>query len=716
MANPVEQELPLVEAPHLAQAAAASQTFEAQLMTPRELGLSHFAELGVTKKMSAADMQVRERAYWGANWVLFLHKSNQAISELVASESKELMDAATRTSPPDGTLPARRLALTFLSRGQTGLGGPDLLNVASHLSHEIGFGCSECSARTCRFTFLAGSDAEAFLRIRRDALPEASRRVELIPPASGVGTVSVAVSWAIRMSSQVVLHTRVAHLPMPSRSNVADLCDAVVSAVSDICSGHNVLLTPGLASNRNGPSTTSFVEHQKKVFSDFQALLLPEPMVTLSEHVNETKAALDFSHDYVRICSRCYSIDHYSASFGLLLHEKGKAEQTKAFLRGLRDAEPSAVFGLRPPQGSYEEQLGLHVLSATAESLPLGTSVSSYSIEMHPGARLDVRNGCSVWKITRCIAPVEMWLARDSFVLPCSRDSAHPRAKELRLPLFELIENAVIATAKFFGTNGTVKKEAKELVKAERKAATVEDKFLATAFGLGLHVDAVRVGDVYDRVSEDAERCDGLCKLLLMAISKVGAHTSVTEALAWIADALPAQDSRVAALEQELHRLQIKDAMETDVREEPPAPPPAAQLDGKVFNKAIACLGLEKSAAGVTLGKAPKEDEADKLLTIACKAHGSKKKDLPAGTVEEAKAAHQGVDQDSLVARVQAIVVTVAGKLASQCVLAVADPGGVRLLRGDETLGLDALFAEVLPKIVYLNQSSGVAHFCAPRA
>ena len=693
------QQLPPVEAPHLAQAALANRVVETAMTTPRKLSLSHVHGVGTVKRMIAIEMQVRERAYIAANAVQFLDHAAQNVVDLLASEAKEVQDAAWRQTPPDGTLPPRRLSLTFLSRGKTSLGGPELLNAASHLASEVPFGCTECSARTCRFAFFAGADAEQFLRQRRDALPEASRRMELIPPADGVGEVSVAVTWATRMQSQTILHTRVCRLPTPSsHGSSADLCDAVVSAVAEVCSHNQVPATSGITAHRNAATPDAFVVNRAKVLANFQALLMPEPTVTLSAHMRDGPP-LDFNHDYVRITSRFLPINHFTTNVGVLLHEKGKAEQTQAWLQSLRDEEPSQIYGLRPPSGAYEEQLGLHILSAVAESISLGTQVSTYALGCHPGARLDVRNGCSVWAVKRMIAPLEQWLTRENFVLPCARESAHPRAEELRLPLFELMENAVISTAKVFGANPPVKK-LKEARPVPSKAPTDDDRFLATAFGLGLHVDAVRVGDVQDRLAEASGRADGLTRLLLLAVSKVGASASVTEAFAWIADTVPALEKRLTATEDSLHAANEAAARQSEAVG--PPPPPRAQVDIGAFVRAVAALGLVLSPSCVAMTSPAKEDEVEKLLTLVAKTFATKKKDLPPSALTEARSAHVNCDRESLVARVSAVATVVAGSLSRRCLLFANDC----LLDNEASVGLEAVFAAETPGLLILTSSS----------
>lgn len=691
-----EQDLPQVEAPHLAQAALANQVRNVAMTTPRRLSLSHVHGVGTVQRMVNLEMQVRERAYVAANWIQYLDGPAQSVGDLLASEAREVQDAAWRHAPPDATLPARRLSLTFLSRGKTSLGGPELLNAASHLACEVPFGCSECSARSCRFAFLAGKDAEQFLKLRKDALPEASRRVELIPPVDGVGEVSVAVTWAVRMQTQTVLHTRIARLPTPSsRGNVVDLCDAIVSAVAGICAHNSIPATSGITANRNAPSPDSFVRHQAKVYADFQALLLPETTVAFSEHMRE--GVLDFSFNYVRITSRFYPVNHFSTQMGVLLHEKGKSEQTQAFLNSLREQETSEIYGLRPPNGAYEQQLGLHVLSATPESFSLGTRVSCYGIGAHPGARLDVRDGCCVWSVKRAVAPLEAWLSRENYVLPCSRDSSHPRSEELRLPLFELMENAIISTAKIFGANPPIAK-LKQSFPVPPRVATDEDRFLTAAFGLGLHVDAVRIGDVHDRLADASGRADGLTRLLLIAISKVGAAASVTEALGWIADSVPALENRLKVLEDTVHNYR-----ENESRHSEPTPQPVKpRIEQECFVRATWALGFKQAPSGVAMSHPAKEDEVEKLLTLVSKALGKRKKDLPVTVATEARSAHANCDQESFVARVTAVAGAVAGSLGRRILLFSGD----RILENDTAVGLEALFTSEPPALLLLVGST----------
>lgn len=701
-------DLPVVEAPHNAQAALASKSYEASITTPRHLDLSHMVGTHHVRKMCALDMQVRENAFISANWLLYLTKSSQTVHELVASDTKELQDAAWRTLPPDGTLPPRKMSLVFLSRGKTACAGFELLCVASHLAYEPGFGCEERSSRNARFTFLAGVDAEHFLRLRRDALPDASRNVDLIQPTDGTGEIAVAVSWAVRVASHTVLHTHLANISAPAlRGDVGELYDQVVSKISGICASNAVPIPRGITASRNPPNMNSFAEQQFQVYAEFQDLLLPEPKVLLSTHITESKAWLEFSDMYVRICPRLYPLDHYSAHAGCLLHEKGKAEQLNTFLLGCRENEVSEVYGLPPPTHTYQQQIGIHVLSATASSLQLGTAVSSYAIGCHPGARLHVKDGCFVWRVLREIAPLEVWLKRDNYVLPCSVACCHPRASVLQLPLFELLEKTIIETVEVFGEQRVVPPRLKAK-QALRKEGSPSDLFYATAFGLGMHVDAVRVGDVLDRVSAASGRPDGLCKLLLTTVNKVGTSLSITEAMEWMANGYCSMEERVTLLEQQIHQMNY-----TETTSFEPVCQPG--IDSNTLTRVTDALRLRRAPAFAKMHNPPEANELDKLLQIVCKTLGLIKKNISLSTLNELKSIHAASNQESLVARFLAVSSALAERTQMRCFTFVHEGTRTKLFSRETSIGLEPLFeASSEFGLVHLSLVTGKLHYYEP--
>ena len=154
---------------------------------------------------------------------------------------------------------------------------------------------------------------------------DASRNVDLIPPADGTGEVAVTVSWAVRMASQTVLYTALGRLPIPSvRGDVSDIYDNVVSTISGICANRTIPVPYGITASRNPPNFDSFADNQLRVHDEFQTILLPEPRVVLSKYITDSGGTLQFSDGYVRLCPRAYPLDHYSTHSGCrIVHRYG---------------------------------------------------------------------------------------------------------------------------------------------------------------------------------------------------------------------------------------------------------------------------------------------------------------------------------------------------------------------------------------------------------
>ena len=660
----------------MCEAALGSMTKKLSVCTPRYLDLSFFSCGGHKIDVPVApDMTIRLHAFLSANSLVFLSKPEHRVQALLDAEIKELTDGACRLPPPDNTLSARRMSLVFLCRGNTATGGGmELLNAASHLANVPCF--SEVPmTRTCRMAYLCGDDAEKYLSERRPALPEASRRVELIPPADGMGTSSVCVTWSIKMGTQTVVHMRIGRLPVVARGKVAEMTDNIISAVSEICAGNGILAPASLCGQRPLPTTETFVEQQVIAHSTFEKLLVPDPVVQLSSYAaKEEKFELDFSEHFVRIVNRSYPITHFSTHTGLLIHEKGRKDEVEAWLKSLRLEEPSRIYGLRPCEGSYEEQLGIHILSAYTEPVSLGTSVSCYGMGGHPGKRLSVRDGCSFFSIKRSISPLDTWVRSDCFVLPCTKASAVPNAVELRLPYFELLENAVISMADVFEGSHCASSVAQHLVKdIPGTYQTPEDRFYGVAWGLGLEVEASTVGSVYEELVRRNAGPDALNMLLLAMISKVGKNTSVADAYTWLKEVVTNSSQRISDLENEIEKLKHRESlMDVDVIPEiapsktiNEADTPVDHLllcvNDTVLKKLTNAMALQPGTGSLKMMNTSSDDEIDRLLTLVAKSLNTSKKKFPVDVVTASKKTHANVSREAPITRVLAVAGVITG-------------------------------------------------------
>lgn len=672
----VLQSLPVQESTHVSETALVTMMEQKQVLTPRNLDLSSFSHGGRTIAVPVSpDMNIRLHAFLAANSLVFLSSNSSRVQTLLDAELKELTDGASRVAPPDGTLYARRMSLVGLARGTNSHGGGlDLLNAVANLAAVSAPG-ELPMARNCRMTYLAGEDAEKYLSDRRSALPEASRRLELIPPVDGTGTSSIAVTWSVRMGTQTVVHMRIGQLPALARGNVVEMTDNIVTAISEICAGNGILAPSSLCAQRSSPTSDSFVETQISSHRAFAKLLMPDPVIEMSPHgMSESAFKLDFAENYVRLVTRSFAITHSSTFTGLLLHEAGKKEQVDAWLNMLRSDETSQIYGLRPPQNSYEEQLGLHVLAAHVAPITLGSSVSCYGLAGHPGKRLSVRDGCSLFCIQRSIRPLEAWIQSGYFVLPCTKESAVPNAVELRLPFFEMLENAVKAMLEAFEegarASGPVKLELTKSIDCANKQ-TPEERFYGTAWGLGLEVEASTVGSVYEELAKRTAATDALSLLFLAMVSKVGKNASVVDAWTWMKESIINSSKRIRDLELEVEQLRAQ-SLPTDVAPvcvvEEPVTEPALPVDHLLLNlsdtsiKGLAAVcGLQPGVGSLTMHNTASENEIDRLLTLFAKSLGTSKRKMPTEVVAAAKAKHATVTLEAPLTRVLAVAGVVEG-------------------------------------------------------
>lgn len=472
-----------------------------------------------------------------------------------------------------------------------------------------------------------------------------------------------------------MVHMRIGQLPALARGSVVEMSDNIVTAISEICAGNGVLAPTSLCGQRSSPTTDSFVETQVASHEAFAKLLLPDPVVEKSAYgTAEPGFKLDFSQHFVRIVNRSFAITHSSTFTGMLLHESSKKNEVEAWLNMLRADESSPLYGLRPAQDSYEEQLGLHILAAHVEPISLGTKVSCYGAGGHPGKRLSVRDGCSLFCIKRSIKPLEFWVRSDFFVLPCTKQSAVPNAEELRLPLFEMLEDAVKSMVEAFEGN------VKDKLPAKMNLATAcvarnqspEERFYGTAWGLGLEVEASTVGAVYEELVKRTSNATALSLLFLAMVSKVGKNASVVEAWSWLKESIINSAKQIADLEVEVEQLRAKvllpEIAPVVVEEEPAVVVEQVVVDHLLLDltdvsikRATSAAGLEAGAGSIKLMNTASEEEIEKLITLFAKSLNTSKKKLPSEVISAAKATHSAIALESPIKRVLAVANVVEG-------------------------------------------------------
>ena len=738
----VLQELDPVGAAHVCQAALHCESAPVPVSTPRNLDLSFFTHGGSTVSVPCAvDMRRRLQGFLSANTIGYLPSPRDDIKSVTNAERRELTDGASRTAAPDGTLPARWLSLVFLARGNDGSGGGlDLLNAASHLASTPTCDQELPMTRDCRMTFLCGEDAESYLSIMRDALPEASRRIELIPPVSGTGSSSVCVLWSVKMGHTIALNMRAARLPSVPRGQVFQVYENIVSAVSEICASASILAPASLCGQRAAPTCNSFLDSQIKAHLAFQSLLLPDPVLELSGYArSQTKFSMCFSGAYVRIVNRSFPVHHCTTFTGFLLHETDKQNEVATWLQGLRADEPSRLYGLRPCTGSYEQQLGVHILAAYAHEYSMGTAVSCYGLKGHPGQRLAVKDGCSVFQIRRTIRPLCKWVHEhgDFFVLPCTEASSEPGAVELRKPYALMLRNSIIQAADFIdGTAAAAPcaERRREAANPAAKQPTADERFCTTGIGLGMEVEASTVGEIYDELVKREKRPDALAMLLLAMVARCGRDASVVEAFEWLRKSTLSSAQRITQLETEVQDL-VQKQLEAAPSESPPPPlelpetqtsadPLLLHINASSLHKVTTALCLDPGAGVLKMMNTASEDEVDKLLALVSKSLGTVKKKLPSDVAAAARALHASVAREAPLTRALSVagVVSVGIRPLTSRSLFLLSEGAdtMRLYEAaaneNTRRGLDALFAVARASLIHFKEASTTLFYFAPRA
>jgi hypothetical protein len=213
--------------------------------------------------------------------------------------------------------------------------------------------------------------------------------------------------------------------------------------------------------------------------------------------------------------------------------------------------------------------------------------------------------------------------------------------------------------------------------------------FFNTAIGLGLNCPACRVGDVYDEAQRRGAP-SSLLSMLVAAIARSGPDESVTVAVEAIGKQAGQFQSKAEGLQKDVdrltHELQIfKSAVESEQRHQPAQgnnsgasmtrvastghtadetsdeeqtgtrpsitvprisrpSTPTGGYGGQVeplsptgVGRLAAALGLKMASQGITVAH-DAELPIDKMLTVVAKSCGCKKADLPAASVQEARA------------------------------------------------------------------------------
>lgn len=294
---------------------------------------------------------------------------------------------------------------------------------------------------------------------------------------------------------------------------------------------------------------------------------------------------------------------HEKVDYGLLCCKKGMHHQLHEFLMKVRAEELAKGANeheacLRPAdQDADELSLNLHILRASHRFVDLKGKVSCFGMRNAPGDLLTPWfRGQLGWQgAVFDLQPFTRESYNWNYVLPVAQDNTIDEIDMHAYPQWNITCLAWMNYGQCFddSVNESSMETLLQPLKRPRKPEGVpgpEDALLAGLVGDPFFSGPFRVGDVYERLSQDARvKMPALAAFLVSAIGQLGPDAPMSRALATCAELRHARDEEVAALRAEIAAL--KSAAPPVVR----APEPdAGPFPFGVVTRIIAGMGLER--------------------------------------------------------------------------------------------------------------------------
>ena len=295
---------------------------------------------------------------------------------------------------------------------------------------------------------------------------------------------------------------------------------------------------------------------------------------------------------------------HEKVDYGLLFYKKGMQDQLHEFLLKARGEELAKGVNereacLRPAdQDADELNLNLHILRASHRFVDLARKVSCFGTRTSPGALLTpwFKDQLGWQGLVFDLQPFTRETYNWNYVLPVEQDNTLDLVDMHAYPQWNLTCLAWTVYGDCFVEDGEESslEALMQPLKRPRKpegAPGPEDAVLATLVGDPFFSGPVRVGDVYERLSQDARvKMPALAAFLVSAIGQLGPDAPMSRALATCAELRRACAEEVAALRAELAAL----------RNAAPPPVQAPEPDAGPFpfgvaKRIITGMGLERN-------------------------------------------------------------------------------------------------------------------------
>ena len=723
------QDLPRQHKSTVAEASVLCASTVTTVAYPQHVSLAGVTNMRKHELASCPITRVAQDAFYAARGVGYIPHSGKATAEwFIEAEQKELVAAALKSPPVCNSLKPRSVAVTVLTSDDCKY-SVQLLDAIAHISSSrcglttsVACGLTDVNselraslvseaARCCRMGFLAGADADEYLKAHQVAFEETGNS---LPDVRKSGAVLV-VTYAIRASGKdVYVHAAGSDLSESysrSGSNVDLFASEIQRVIAETISGLGLAPQSQLFQPLPASTTSPFMDHTVAIHDEFFAMLRAQPEARRCTSVEgrESDQSLRSTNIYVRFVPknlRCENPVVADACFhGVIMCYPDKLDQLREYLREARHADRNPLYGIAAPNDPRQESIGIHVMAIQAHSVALEDNVSSYGLLGSPGKRLH-RDGNYIMRTYRQLFSLTNQIMEQHYLLPCTFQSCIPIRDEVARSYFEALDDCYGAFAKHFGAPEQAPKPSLTRPSTlEFASQTREEAAFARAIGLGFGSPSMRIGQLVGHLQSSGENADGcpdeLVALLMSVLSSLGPQATIMQGFGMLKDVLERRDSkleeaqqRVKSLEVEIHRESTSSPMDTtgstsaktvcDSREHPIAVGsfcdkiPPLSLPPEARNKIMAALGLVKGSGGVVIplpidvsgGSESVASKTTKLVAAALNL-----KDAPREVIEECKRAFASAGSDTTTRlRIEAVARPLVA-IAQECSMYLATVG-----------------------------------------
>ena len=565
------QSLPRIHQPNGALAIVKQATRTELIPPPRYMSLNNTFTVKRNRVVPADTASMEFKALYKGYLATRTVVACEAASELpmlMNAENTELRAAATCVIPPDGSLPARAVAVTLLIHGSGANEcnyGRVHLDALAHLASSPlapDTGNKRLTAEMVRMTVLAGPDAAWFAaQVEAECLHSASDHTS--------GVVEMCVRWPVPGGTGM-LRTEFKTLSMASTPDKT--LEQIQNSFISMKMAFNVPFGDDIVTRHPNVPNDAWAHSVHNASTTFASLMEGAPGIYKSPALVHASEQLDIDNTgiFVRICPR-KQYDHASKEWkDIAMHDAVCRQDTfHGFLVGNsaynRDiahlCKQYERIGLPMPTEATRH-MHLHTVAVQATGFPLEHRVSLYAVYINaggwkPGTSI-AAPGSWIWRFDPAMVSLDTVL-QSFHVVPCSRDSLLPLDRRLEKSFGDFFNRAFQLYRSIFGDRPTSKcgddfEQLPLTLPARPPSADPErdaqERHALSAFGLDASSRRMVVGDAYATLkSQNAPQA--MTDFMLKATLQYGLNTSVVDAMSRAGDAIGVQERRAV--------LEVKD-------------------------------------------------------------------------------------------------------------------------------------------------------------